>query len=274
MKNTEKNDIVMPFLKWAGGKRWLVGQSKDIFPTFSGRYLEPFLGSGAVFFHLLPNQSILADANTELVETYQAIQKNWKEVLTHLKTHHRNHCSEYYYKIRSSKPRTLHTKAAKFIYLNRTCWNGLYRVNLSGEFNVPIGTKKNVILDTDRFDIISKTLNNSKILSTDFEMVIDQAGENDFIFIDPPYTVKHNLNGFIKYNEKLFSWSDQIRLKNSIDRAISRGAKALVTNANHSSVKELYHNYKQEKASRRNVIAAHSKDRGTFDELLIFCGYS
>ncbi|MEP2608562.1 MAG: Dam family site-specific DNA-(adenine-N6)-methyltransferase, partial [Cyclobacteriaceae bacterium] len=177
-ETNEQTALTPPFLKWAGGKRWLTAQIEEVLPEFSGRYIEPFLGSGAIFFHLQPRASILADANVQLIETYQAIQHNWERVVNQLKTHHRNHSPEYYYKVRASKPRTLHTKAAKFIYLNRTCWNGLYRVNLSGEFNVPIGTKKNVVLNSDRFDLTATSLANSELMASDFERVINLAGEN------------------------------------------------------------------------------------------------
>lgn len=274
MQPTFENLTIQPFLKWAGGKRWLINHIDEIIPPFEGRYIEPFLGSGAVFFHLSPSSAILSDTNKDLILTYQAIRSDWKRVKKVLEKHHRNHSKEYYYFVRSSRPRLPHTKAAQFIYLNRTCWNGLYRVNLSGTFNVPIGTKKNVILETDCFDKIAERLENAVLSASDFEHSINQAGENDFIFVDPPYTVKHNYNGFIKYNENLFSWEDQLRLKSSIDRAVGRGAKVLVTNANHPSLKDLYQGYRQIGMSRKNVLAAQPQHRGKFEELLVFCGYS
>lgn len=132
----------IPFLKWAGGKRWFVEHTADLIPTFSGRYFEPFLGSGAIFFHLSPKGAVLSDSNTDLIKTYQAIRDDWEAVLFLLELHHRKHCKDYYYSIRSSEPSDKVEAAARFIYLNRTCWNGLYRVNLKGKFNVPIGTKK------------------------------------------------------------------------------------------------------------------------------------
>lgn len=274
MQPSLENQIIQPFLKWAGGKRWLVGRSNDFVPEFSGRYIEPFLGSGAIFFHLAPSRSVLSDTNKDLINTYEAIRSDWKKVKKVLEKHHKNHSKEYYYLVRSLRPRHPHTKAAQFIYLNRTCWNGLYRVNLSGKFNVPIGTKKKVILETDCFDQIAKRLENSELLCSDFENSIDKANSGDFIFVDPPYTVKHNYNGFVKYNEHLFSWDDQLRLKLAIDRAVERGAMALVTNANHFSVKELYRDYQQEDISRKNSLAGLPQYRGRFEELLIFCGYN
>jgi DNA adenine methylase len=161
-------------------------------------------------------------------------------------------------------------RAARFIYLNRTCWNGLYRVNKKGEFNVPIGTKSSVILEGDDFELVSKALKSATITTCDFETTIDKAGRGDFIFIDPPYTVKHNLNGFIKYNENIFSWQDQVRLKKSISDAVEKGAFVLVTNANHKSIKELYKGSGEMIAlNRASVIAGKSEARGTYSELAI-----
>jgi DNA adenine methylase len=132
---------MLPFLKWPGGKRWFVTHYADLIPRAFGRYVEPFLGSGAVFFHLKPKKALLADSNSELIETYKAVKHDPDSVLAHLRRHHRDHCHEHYYQVRDAMPRTPTTRAARFIYLNRTCFNGIYRVNLDGTFNVPIGTK-------------------------------------------------------------------------------------------------------------------------------------
>jgi len=270
----ESNTTILPFLKWAGGKRWLVKYSAELIPDFSGKYLEPFLGSGAIFFHLKPKAALLSDKNHQLIETYKAIQSDWRPVLAKLKEHHRKHSKEYYYSVRKSSPRKTHTKAAKFIYLNRTCWNGLYRVNLQGDFNVPVGSKKNVILDTDDFEAISESISGVDFQSGDFEQVLRKAGPDDFVFVDPPYTVKHNHNGFIKYNETLFSWSDQVRLRKSIDLAVARGAKILVSNADHPSIQDLYGDYEQISLDRLNVLSGKAEFRGRYAERLIKCGYS
>lgn len=259
-----------PFLKWAGGKRWLTESHLNIFPESYKNYYEPFLGSGAVFFALQPIKSTLSDLNSELIETYCAIKEDWTKVFERLEAHHKKHSKDYYYKVRSSKPRTAHTRAARFIYLNRTCWNGLYRVNLKGEFNVPIGTKQNAILPTDDFKLLSDNLKNSCLLTGDFETTIDLAEGGDLLFVDPPYTVKHNLNGFVKYNEKIFSWEDQIRLSECLKRAASRGCKIIATNAYHPAVTELYEEHFNINAlDRHSVIAASSTYRGRYEELLI-----
>lgn len=263
-------DRVIPFLKWAGGKRWLIRNHSHLFPTSFNTYIEPFLGSGAVFFKLRPAKAILSDSNDELITTFQAIKDDWQQVIKHLRLHHTKHSIEYYYKVRGQVLKSRYKRAARFIYLNRTCWNGLFRVNRNGVFNVPIGTKTNVLLPTDRFDQAAHLMKSVNLLVTDFEDAIDQAQKDDFIFADPPYTVKHNNNGFLKYNEKLFGWDDQVRLRDSLVRAKSRGAKILVTNANHFGIIELYEDEFEITTLRRvSKIAASSEFRRTCQELII-----
>lgn len=262
---------LQPIIKWAGGKRWLVRKSSDLFPTDFRNYIEPFLGGAAVFFHLKPKSGLLSDINAELINVYMAIKENSELVIDFLRFHQERHCSEYYYEIRSQTPDEMFAMAARTLYLNRTCWNGLYRVNLKGQFNVPIGTKNNVLLDVETFSEISKFFQSVDFRVSDFEASVDLAREGDFVFIDPPYTVKHNYNGFIKYNEDLFRWEDQVRLKEAVVRATQRGAKVLVLNANHESISNLYQGYEQIVLSRSNVLAGKSEFRGTYQELAIRC---
>ena len=259
-----------PFLKWAGGKRWLTAKADGFLPKCDSfnRYFEPFLGSGAVFFHLEPIDGILSDVNAELINSYTVLRDNWQGLYKVLSRYNNLHSTEFYYEIRSSNPRTSLQRAARFIYLNRTCWNGLYRVNLRGEFNVPIGTKTKVILDNENFEAVSTVLKGIEIVACDFEQTINQAMEGDFVFIDPPYTIKHNLNGFIKYNETLFSWEDQIRLRDAIARATQRKANVLVLNANHKSVRDLYRDIgEMSTLNRASVISGNSNARGVYSEL-------
>lgn len=262
---------VVPFLKWAGGKRWFVQRYESLLPKEYNKYFEPFLGSGAVYFTLLPEKAVLNDANKDLIEAYRGIKSRWRKVYELLKEHDQLHSKDYYYRIRSARYDLLEERAARMIYLNRTCFNGIYRVNLKGEFNVPIGTKTKAILDTDDFSRVSSALKKAKILNKDFEKVIDQAQENDFLFVDPPYTVRHNQNGFIKYNEVLFSWDDQIRLAKSLIRARDRGVKILMTNASHHSIRELYEplGFDLKVVSRFSSISASSINRNKYEELII-----
>lgn len=266
---TEK-PILEPFLKWAGGKRWFAARHMDLLPQRFERFVEPFLGSGAMFFALQPKNAIVSDLNAELVDCYLAIRDNPTAISEGLKIHQLKHSKDHYYSVRSAVPRDMVERAVRFLYLNRTCWNGLYRVNQKNEFNVPIGTKSSVVLASDDFQAVSSVLKSAKITNSDFEQTLAEAGPDDFVFVDPPYTVKHNLNGFLKYNNKIFSWSDQVRLRDAVQDAASRGAKVLVTNANHTSIQELYAGVgRTDAVSRASVLAASSKHRSATSELVI-----
>jgi DNA adenine methylase len=261
---------IRPFLKWAGGKRWLIESSQ--FPKIEKfkTYIEPFLGSGSVFFSLSPAKSILADKNAELINCYQAIKSEAELVRRYLVDHKRQHSEDYYYAVRAQQPRSAAKRAARFIYLNRSCWNGLYRVNLKGIFNVPRGTKNSIVFEDDDFVKVAARLKNTEITCADFEVTIAKAKLGDLIFADPPYTVLHNTNGFVKYNEKIFNWDDQVRLRDSLLAAARRGAQVYLTNADHDSVRELY-------ASNSNVLTIHrfskisgdAKGRRPTTELLV-----
>lgn len=267
----EDSRIIVPFLKWAGGKRWLVDKCRSVFPKNYSRYYEPFLGSGAVFFDIQPTSATISDINTDLVDTYLAIRDNWALVYRYLRRHHADHNKSHYYATRDiSLIHSKYAKAARFIYLNRTCWNGLYRVNQKGEFNVPIGTKSSVVYDTDNFKKLAALLKRATIKCADFGDAISAASRNDFIFCDPPYTVRHNKNGFIKYNEKIFSWADQERLHADLINADTQGALFLCTNAAHESIKNLYKkDFYIYEIERSSVLAADSRYRGKTSEYLI-----
>jgi len=265
----EKRGIA-PFLKWAGGKRWLVSRFDHFLPKAFSRYVEPFLGSGSVFFFLQPNAALLADKNAELIETYLAVRKDWRKICVLLEEHQRKHSKQHYYEVRDTIFNSPFLRAARFIYLNRTCWNGLYRVNLRGVFNVPMGTKQKVLLDSDDFESTAKALEYAEIDTADFEESIDRTVRGDFLFADPPYTVQHENNGFIKYNEMLFKWEDQVRLRDSLRRATGRGVKILLTNASHQSILDLYKkDFIITKVLRHSIIAGSSNHRKVSEELII-----
>ena len=260
-----------PFLNWAGGKRWLVAKHAELLWADASRLIEPFLGSGAVYFHLQPKAAILADLNRELILTYSALRDDYQTVLRHLRSHHRRHDRDHYYSVRTSRPPTNAARAAKFIYLNRTCFNGLYRVNARGAFNVPKGTKDAVLYPTDDFERLSHILQGAELLACDFEDTIAQAGVGDLVYADPPYTVKHNSNNFLKYNERIFSWEDQKRLAVSLAEAAARGAHVLVSNADHASVRELYSAscWSHITLWRHSRLASSSQHRGRTTEVVI-----
>lgn len=261
-----------PFIKWPGGKRWLVDNYKHLLPTkIKGRYIEPFLGGGAVFFALQPEEAVLSDLCNDLIAVYRGIRNQPSQVARFLEAHAVNHSTEYYYRTRDEEPRLIAERAARILYLNRTCFNGIYRVNREGKFNVPIGSRQS-ILRNDDFKSLSRILRGADIYLSDFEPILEDARRGDFVFVDPPYTVKHNSNGFIKYNEVLFSWDDQKRLHDCLIRARSRGVNLLMTNANHHSVRELYKKgFTQTVVSRFSSIAASSGNRDRYEELVIQC---
>jgi DNA adenine methylase len=227
------------------------------------------MGSAAVFFHLLPNKALLTDINADLINLYQVIRDAPEQITRLLSWHQEKHCEEHYYLIRERQYKDAAWRAARMLYLNRTCWNGLYRVNRLGKFNVPIGTKTSVLLATDDFVATSKALSKAEIICQDFEQTVDAAQCHDFLFVDPPYTVKHNMNGFVKYNETIFSWNDQVRLAESLVRAANRGAIVVVTNADHESVRALYQErFEYRQVTRQSILASTASHRGATTEAI------
>lgn len=262
---------MLPFLKWPGGKRWLISRYQQIFPPNYNVYIEPFLGGGSAFFHLAPKQSIIADINEELINTYRMMARNPSQLRICLEMHQENHSPEYYYQIRNTNPNEVLAKAARFLYLNRTCFNGMFRVNQLGQFNVPIGTKTHFIDDVNLFQEYAQILNNAHIRRQDFVDTIRSANTGDLVFADPPYTIAHNQNSFIKYNEKLFSWKDQKRLLKALIRARDRGAIIVATNANYPELQQMYtvDQFYTQELSRYSSISGIADGRGRQSELLI-----
>lgn len=260
-----------PFLKWPGGKRWLVSKHNNIFPKEFNTYFEPFLGGGSVFFHLSPKHAIISDINRDLINTYKVMAKYPSQLLDMLKIHQQNHNKEYYYQVRATIPQESIAQAARFIYLNRTCFNGMYRVNQNGIFNVPIGTKNYFLEDSFMFEEYSKILKNANIRSQDFVSTIRKAENGDLIFADPPYTISNKQNSFIKYNDHLFSWSDQKRLLNALVKAKNRGAIIISTNAVHPQLQQMYQTqeFYTYELNRFSSISGSVDGRGTQKELLI-----
>jgi DNA adenine methylase len=262
-----------PFLKWAGGKRWLRPLLAELELKLTGRYIEPFLGSGAIFFDLLPAKAHLSDTNLDLIETYRAIKREPAAVEAALVELAAHHSDDFYYEVRGSNPQDSIRGAARFIYLNRTCWNGLYRVNRKGIFNVPRGTKNQILLRTDDFTALAEKLSCADLECEDFEQSMARATAGDLVYCDPPYTVHHNQNGFLKYNEQIFSWDDQVRLRQCADAAVSRGASVIISNAGHHSVVDLFAGLGEMRfLNRASVISGSPTGRGRFAEILIYAG--
>lgn len=260
----------VPFLKWPGGKRWLWPILRKYLPTSFRCYFEPFLGGGAIFWALNPKRAILSDVNDELTNTYFQIRDNLNLVLSGLQ------------QLRISKScfariRTLDSgdpiqRAIRFIYLNRTAFNGLYRVNRDGCFNVPFGCKPGTkIYETRIFEAASWSLQGAELISGDFDEVLQDARSNDLIYCDPPYTVRHDNNGFLRYNERIFSWGDQERLARTAEKLRRRGAHVVVSNGHSPLLRRLYQSFKPVTVRRRSLVSAHVHGRGNVKEY-IFLG--
>lgn len=258
-----------PFLRWAGGKSWLARRLDDLFGQIKfSRYHEPFLGGGAVFFSRpVGTSAALSDKNGALIETYEAVRNNPERIIREMEG--LSNTSEDYYKIRSSKPKCRFQRAAHFIYLNQTSFNGLYRVNLNGEYNVPFGSRSKPFLDPQAIRDGARRLQSASLHARDFMDSLDDVARGDFVFIDPPYTVSHNKNGFIKYNQSLFSLSDQHRLAEFTRLVSERGASYILTNAAHATVDEIFGGCgKPIELGRASLIGGRDAKRGSTTEYL------
>lgn len=264
---------VKPFLRWAGGKNWLVKQIDQFIPEEFNNYHEPFLGGGSVFIHLKANKvitgkSYLSDLNKDLVNSYKIIKSHPSELVDELLKY--ENTEEFYYKIRSKKFDDKIKRAAQFIFLNKTSFNGIYRVNQLGQYNVPYGHRsvgqkviKEEILE------LSKLFKSCFFSTKDFGKSIDFIEKGDLVFLDPPYTVAHENNGFVLYNQKIFSWEDQIRLKDYIEAVKAKGAYFILTNAAHKSIEELYKNTGTSlRLNRYSLIGGKGAARRKYNELL------
>jgi DNA adenine methylase len=262
---------ISPFLRWTGSKSWFVkNEIEKYLPARFNNYHEPFLGGGAVFFHLRPKNNVfLSDLNEELINTYIQIRDNIDGVLNNLKKHKNN--EEDYYQIRSMRCRTDHSRAARFIYLNRTSFNGIYRVNPSGLYNVPYGKRINVdVVTEEKLRAVSKLLKGTNLRTTEFSSVLKNVKKNDLVYLDPPYTVAHENNGFIEYNSKLFSWDDQRRLAEIAAEISERGAFFILSNAEHKAIRDLYVEVGEIRSlSRYSKVGGRNKTRGLFRELIV-----
>lgn len=258
-----------PFLRWAGGKIWLSKRLTEVFGTLQfDRYHEPFLGGGSIFFSLpKPKRSFLSDTNQALIETYNCLKNDPHKIIKKLKKFSNDEQS--YYRIRRQVYKNPYERAAQFIYLNQTSYNGIYRVNLKGVYNVPYGHREKNFLEEEVLHAASAALQNSTIFSGDFDESKDNIMRGDLVFIDPPYTVSHNKNGFIKYNKSLFSLEDQHRLALYIEHIKRVGAKYILTNAAHNTIREIFsQGEKVFEVERASLIGGRKAKRGRVSELL------
>lgn len=266
----DKESELRPLLRWAGGKRWLIPTVKELVSGYTfNAYHEPFLGGAAMFFgNNFAKAAYLNDTNAELIEMYEQV-RDYPLQVSRLLSNYEN-TSQNYYTVRSAKPDNALERAARFLFLNHTSFNGIYRVNLSGDYNVPFGNRKSINPPDEKHLLrASHRLKNATLTSVDFEAAMAMVAERDLVFLDPPYTVAHNNNGFIKYNQKLFSFEDQVRLSEALINLGERGAHFILTNAAHSSIKNLFGSTgKCLTISRGNYIGGIKAARGRADEYM------
>jgi DNA adenine methylase len=261
----------LPFLKWAGGKTQLLPELRKLYPLNFDKYYEPFLGGGAVFFDLKPKNYLISDSNPELINTYKTIATKHKEVVKKLSK--MKNSEEYFYKVRELKFEDLDKieAAARTIYLNRTCFNGLYRVNKSGQFNVPYGRYKNPnFIQEERLLSASKLLSANKIRQMTFEKLRDiKISKNDFIFFDPPYVPLEGYADFKRYTKEQFHFDSQEKLAELFKSLASQGVKLILTNSNTDIVRNLYKGFDYKVIdTKRNINSRGNKRTG--QDLIVY----
>jgi DNA adenine methylase len=276
----KKKALIKPFLKWAGGKRQLLDSLIENMPSKLSKnycYYEPFLGGGALFFEIQPQNAVISDSNLELINCYQVIRDEVEILIEDLKKHFNN--EDYYYKIRDwdrqddFKNKSSVERCSRIIFLNKTCYNGLFRVNSQGQFNVPFGRYKNPnFLEEGVLRGISQYLNsaNIKIIKLDFEEAVKSAKKGDFVYFDPPYDPISNTASFTGYDMHKFDQSQQERLKQVCDKLTSIGCKVLLSNSDTTFIRKLYQDkYKIVSVYANRAINSNPSCRGKITELLI-----
>jgi len=263
-----------PFLKWAGGKGQLIEQFRPLLPVADrySRYFEPFIGSAALFFDLRPPSAVLSDANRELVDCYRAIRTRVDEVVRELGKH--EHDEAHYYRVRADHGRgSLPARAARTIYLNKTGYNGLYRVNRAGRFNVPMGRYTNPGYRSAtlfaNLRACSQALAPAKLREGDFEEILADAGEGDFVYLDPPYVPVSDTADFTSYVPGGFGWIDQERLARVCRELWARGALVMLSNSDAKSVRDLYAGFRIDTVLASRSINSRAAKRGKVREIVV-----
>ena len=267
--------MIKPILKWVGGKRQLINEINNRKPDAFNTYIEPFIGGGAVLFDLQPQNAIIADVNVDLINMYQTIKTQPNELIDELKKYKNE--KDFYYEMREKDRLETYDelsnieKAARMIYLNKTCFNGLYRVNSQGQNNVPFGNYKNpLICDEETIKDLSKFFNdnNIEIYNQSFESTIDLAKTGDFVYLDPPYDPV-NETSFTSYDKNNFDKQRQLELKNKCDELNAKGIKFLLSNSDTSYIKELYKDYTIDIVQAKRNVNCKADERGKINEVLI-----
>ena len=270
-----------PFLKWAGGKSQLLTQLESLFPKGFDGYHEPFVGSAAVYFHLHNLRASgkldssmasvrLSDSNNELINCYVVIRDQINELIEFLFEHKRRHSKQYYYKIRKQYPKSHVERAARLIYLNKTCFNGLYRVNSQGEFNVPMGNYKNpAIVDSKTLVKAHITLQNVHLATAKYEAVLQCAKARDFVYFDPPYHPVSATSSFTSYTREDFGEDQQRKLSEVVRELSRRGCMVMVSNSDTPLIWGLYNGFRRTHVKASRLINSNSEQRGKIRELVI-----
>ena len=263
-----------PIVKWVGGKRQLMFELLKNMPENYNRYFEPFIGGGALFFELQPDNAYISDMNEELINLYKVVRDNVEELITDLQKH--DISKEYFMEIRNIDRTEEYEnwsdvqKASRFIYLNRTCFNGMYRVNSKGEFNVPFGHYKNPrILDENNLINCSNLLQKTEIKHADFSEILKKVKKGDFVYFDPPYVPLSETSSFTSYTKDGFDMDMQFKLRDVCDELDSMGVKFLLSNSDTKLVNELYENYNIKKVFASRQINANADGRGKITEVLV-----
>ena len=269
---------VVPLLKWAGGKRQLLPQMREFFPQRFTTYVDPFIGGGAVLFDIDPNNAIINDSNPELINLYTVVKNNPDSLISALTRHAQNHSKEYFYRIRAldKEPNFQQyseiEKAARTIYLNKTCFNGLYRLNRSGQFNVSFGKYDNPkIVNKDEIFAMSEFFNNRNIdmRCGDFSKALYSLPKDSFVYFDPPYFPRSKTSSFTGYTKEGFTTEDQIRLSEECNKLNSEGIKFMLSNNDVPEMHELYKEYNIRTVKANRGINSDKGKRGKIQELLV-----
>lgn len=272
-----KNKLVAPVVKWVGGKRQLLDQIVPLLPKRITSYCEPFVGGGAVLFSIQPHKAIVNDLNTDLIIVYEVIRDHVDDLIVSLQKY--KNTQDYFYKIRDiDRDKSAYQnmskieKASRLIYLNKTCYNGLFRVNQAGEFNTPFGHYKNPnIVNEPVLHAVSKYFNRNDItfLSEDFSTTLERLKKGAFVYLDPPYDPVSDTASFTGYNKGGFDKNEQIRLKKSCDELTRKGIKFMLSNSSTDFIKDLYKDYAISMVKAKRAINADANKRGEIDEVII-----
>ena len=270
----EVREKIYPIVKWVGGKRQLIDELAENMPSSYHRYFEPFVGGGALFFSLQPKQAYISDKNEELINMYSVVRDNVYELLDDLMNHKIS--KEYFLALRdidrSSRYMRLSCvqRASRFIYLNKTCFNGMYRVNSRGQFNVPFGYYVNPrIVDTENLLKASILLQQAEIVHADFSHILQKVQQHDFVYFDPPYVPRNKTSNFTGYTKERFSLDMHLQLKDICDELDTKGVLFMLSNSDTAFVHTLYKRYEIKKVCTSQVISACVRGRGKVSEVLI-----